>query len=78
MLRRLTLLFCLVGAITIPASGQQVVMASDDKLRQDIDTVLTNWLDAHNWGDAKTAGSLFVPNSPAINPSGKARSGGRD
>lgn len=78
MLRRLTLLVCLVGAITIPASGQQFVMASDDKLRQDIDTVLTNWRDALNRGDAKTAGSFFVPNAPAINPSGMARAGGQD
>ena len=78
MLRRLTLLFCLVGAITNPASGQQVGMPSDDKLRQDIETVLTNWLDALNRGDAKAAGSFFVPNAPAINPSGMVRTGGQD
>jgi hypothetical protein len=48
LLRRLTLLFCLVGAITIPASRQQVSMPSDDKLRQDIDSVLTNWLDVRH------------------------------
>jgi uncharacterized protein (TIGR02246 family) len=78
MLRRLTLLLCLVGAIAVPASGQQVSVSAEQQLRHDIDAILTKWLDALNRGDAKAAALFFLPDAPAINPNGMVRAGGQE
>jgi uncharacterized protein (TIGR02246 family) len=75
MWHRLTLFVYLVGVITAPAFGQAT---SEQKLRQEIETVFTEWLAAFNKGDGKAAAAFFAPDAPAINAGGVVRGESQD
>jgi ketosteroid isomerase-like protein len=75
MRHRVLLLMFLAGA-AVPARAQQA--GSEQKLRQEIETTFTAWLDAFNRGDGKAAAAFFVPNAPAINANGIVRAGGQE
>jgi ketosteroid isomerase-like protein len=61
----------LLGATAAPAFAQQ-------GLRQAIDAVFSDWLDAVNRGDGNAATALFLPSAPTINPNGIARVTGQE
>jgi ketosteroid isomerase-like protein len=75
MLHRLSLALCLAGMAALPAFGQEAGTSSEQKLRQEIEGVFNNWLDALNRGDGKAAVAFLIPNAPAINPAGIVRGG---
>jgi ketosteroid isomerase-like protein len=74
MWHRLALMVCLIGAIAaLPfaqAFGQAVGTAAEQKLRSEIESIFTGWLDAFNKGDGRVAATFFAPGAPAINPAG--------
>src|ERR1700674_407008 len=75
MMHRLALALCLAGLAALPAFGQEAGTSSEPKLRQEIEAVFNNWLDALNRGDGKASAAFFVPNAPVINPQGMVRGG---
>jgi ketosteroid isomerase-like protein len=70
MWRRFGLTLYLLGMIVAPACAQQAGTASEQKLRQEIEAVFTDWLAVFNKGDGKAAAAFFLPGAPAINPGG--------
>ncbi len=53
-----------------PAFAQQTNVA-DQKMRQEVEAVVTQYVDAINKGDAQSLAALFGPNAVDITPYGK-------
>jgi ketosteroid isomerase-like protein len=82
MWHRLALAVCLACTIAaLPlaqAFAQAVGTAAEQKLRSEIESVFTGWLDALNNGDGRAAAMFFVPGAPMINPAGVVRGDSQD
>ena len=70
MWRKFGLTLYLIGTIVAPACAQPAGGAAEQKLRQEIEAVFTDWLAVFNKGDGKAAAAFFLPGAPAINLGG--------
>jgi uncharacterized protein (TIGR02246 family) len=78
MWHRLALTLYLAGAVASPVFGQAAGSPAEPKLRLEIESVFTNWLDALNRGDGKAAAAFFAPGAQAINPAGVVAGNSQD
>ena len=68
-MRRLMMIIPMLGiSLTAPAWAQQTNTV-DQQTRQQVEAIVTNYVDAINKGDGQAVAALFAPNPISITPS---------